>query len=253
MSAQQLNTSQLRKHLKNFQFDKLFVESLGWEYPKGQISETIAVEGNIIPYTRIAEKNGVPILQFNQRVRNQFNSKFNKKVFHKEVKKQFNKHIVLFSDKKNFFSLSYLSKEGQVRDHHTYFKGQNGDDFINKLTSIHFGIEDEPKIAEIGEKLEKAFDTEKVTKKFFEGFKSNHLNFQKYISGIEDKGEQKWFASLILNRLMFIWFLQKKGFVNNDFNYLETKLEEIKQKLGKDKYYSKFLTLLFLKVLPKNR
>ena len=166
-----------------------------------------------------------------------------KKKFHKGIgKQQSHNHIVLFSNKRTSFFLSYLSKEGQIRDHHSYFKGQNGDDFISKLAGIHFGIEDEPKIAEIGEKLEKAFDTEKVTKKFFEDFKNNHFNFQKYISGIEDEGEQKWFASLILNRLMFIWFLQKKHFVNNDIDYLQTKFTESKKR-GKDRYYSEFLKI----------
>ena len=246
MSTQKLNISHLRKHLKNFQFDKLFVECLGWEYPKrGQTSGKIQINGNSIPYLYIAEIGGASVLQFDQKVSNQFNSKSDKKKLHKEIEKQqCHKHIVLFSDEKNSFSLSYLSKEGQVRDHHSYFKGQNGDVFISKLASIHFGIEDEPKIAEIGEKLEKAFDTEKVTKKFFEDFKNNHFNFQKYISGIENEGEQKWFASLILNRLMFIWFLQKKHFVNDDVDYLQTKLTESKKR-GKDRYYSEFLKLLF--------
>ena len=251
MSIQELNTSRLRKHIKNFEFDKLFVESLGWEYPTGQTTGTIRIKNNIIPYSYIAQKNGVPVLQFKQEVSDQFISHSEKKKFHAEIKKQHNKHIVLFFNEKRSFSLSYLSKKGQVRDHHSYFKGQNGDDFISKLASIHFGIEDEPEIATIGENLEKAFDTEQVTKKFFEDFKNNHFNFQKYISGIENAEERKWFASLILNRLMFIWFLQRKGFVNNDRDYLQTKLAESKKR-GKDRYYSELLKLLFLKVLPKN-
>ena len=50
---------------------------------------------------------------------------------------------------------------------------------------------------------------------------------------------------------MFIWFLQKKGFVNNkDFDYLQTKLTESKQR-GKDRYYSEFLTLLFFEGFAK--
>ena len=250
MSTQELNTSQLRNHIENFQFDKLFVESLGWEYPTGQTSGTIKIKNNIVPYSCIAEKNGVPVLQFKQEVSDQFNSHSEKKKFHTEIKKQHNKHIVLFSNEKRSFSLSYLSKKGQVRDHHNYFKGQNGDDFISKLASIHFGIEDEPDIAGIGEKLEKAFDTEKVTKKFFEDFKRNHFNFQKYVSGIKAEEEQKWFASLILNRLMFIWFLQKKHFINDDVNYLQTKLIESKKR-GKNRYYSDFLKLLFFEGFAK--
>ena len=99
-------------------------------------------------------------------------------------------HLVLFSDDTTFFEISYLSKQDHLRKH-SYFKGQSGDDFISKLTNIHFGIEDEPKIKEIGEKLEQAFDTEKVTKRFYADFKNNHFNFQKYISGIKKRGRKK--------------------------------------------------------------
>ena len=49
---------------------------------------------------------------------------------------------------------------------------------------------------------------------------------------------------------MFIYFLQKKGFVNSDFEYLQTKLNESKKK-EKDKYYSEFLTCLFFEGFAK--
>ncbi|MCZ0932099.1 MAG: ATP-binding protein, partial [Oligoflexia bacterium] len=174
-----------------------------------------------------------------------------RKKFHKEIKNHHHKHLALFSDEKSFFSLSYLSKDEKVKAH-SYFKGQSGDYFISKLAGVHFGIEDAPDIVEIGNRLEKTFDTEKVTKRFFENFKNNHNNFLKYIDGIENEEEEKWFASLILNRMMFIWFLQKKGFVDEDFDYLETKLAESKQR-GKDRYYSEFLTLLFFEGFAKKQ
>ena len=98
--------------------------------------------------------------------------------------------------------------------------------------------------------MTRLFNTEKVTKDFYKDFKNNHFEFQKYISGIESKEDKKWYSSILLNRLMFIWFLQKKGFVNNDYDYLWTKLNE-SQEQGKDKYYSEFLTLLFFEGFAK--
>jgi len=245
-----MDISQLREHLKKFQFNKMF-EVLGWEHPTGSTSGKIKINEYFVPYSVIAEISHVPVLKFKQKNNLPFNSISisEKKKFHKELKNQHHKHLALFSDEKTSFSLSYLSKEGQVRTH-SYFKGQSGDYFISKLAWVHFGIEDEPNIADIGNRLEKTFSTEKVTKRFFESFKNKHNNFMKYTSGIETKEEKKWFASLILNRLMFIWFLQKKGFVNKDFDYLETKLKESKKR-GKDCYYSDFLKLLFFEGFAK--
>ena len=243
-----MNIPQLRCHLTKFQFQKLFVEDLGWDNPIDPASGRIEMSPAAASYSKIAEIGGVPVLKFDRTAFDRF-FKGNSKKFHQAVKKHYNKHLLLFSDEERFFTLSYLSKEGQVRSH-DWFKGQSGDYFISKLTAVHFGIEDEPKIAKIVENLENAFDTEKVTKRFFEDFKSNHSHFLNYISGIENSEERKWFASLILNRLMFIWFLQKKGFINGDFDYLQNKLKESKQK-GKDRYYQEFLTCLFFEGFAK--
>ena len=241
-----MNIPELRDHLKNFQFQKLFVESLGWENPD-PASGRIEMSGSSDSYSKIAEIGGVPVLKFNRTAFDRFES--NPKKFHKTVEKRYHKHLLLFSDEKSFFTLSYLSKERSVRTY-DWFKGQSGDYFISKLTGVHFGIEDTPKITEIGEKLEKAFNVEKITKRFYQDFKNNHFQFQKYISGIQTEEEKKWYASLILNRLMFIYFLQKKGFVSGDFDYLQNKLKESKGR-GKDRYYSEFLTLLFFEGFAK--
>ena len=49
------------------------------------------------------------------------------------------------------------------------------------------------------------------------------------ITGIADEHDRRWYASIILNRMMFIYFLQGKGFLNNaDTAYLQNKLAESK-------------------------
>lgn len=46
---------------------------------------------------------------------------------------------------------------------------------------------------------------------------------------------QRWYASVMLNRLMFIYFIQKKGFLDSDPHYLRTKLTQSQQR-GKDPF-----------------
>lgn len=230
----------IRTNLSDFNFKKLFIESLGWNNPD-QEEGSVKVNDENISYKMISELSGVFVLEFDT-----FN--VDKKLLHKKIKEKYYKHICIFR-KENACSWSYLSKDNEVRNH-DYFTGQNEDLFISKLAYLRFGIEDEPKILDVAEKLEKAFDNGPVTKDFFNDFRENIFDFQKYISGITNKEDKKWYASAILNRLMFIWFLQKKGFLDNhDYNYLENKLQK-NQDEGKN-YYSGFLQILFFEGFSK--
>ena len=65
-----------------------------------------------------------------------------------------------------------------------------------------------------------------------------------------DEEMQRWYASVMLNRLMFIYFIQKKGFLDNDTNYLRAKLAQ-GQEQGTDQYYKKFLCPLFFEGFAK--
>ena len=52
----------------------------------------------------------------------------------------------------------------------------------------------------------------------------------------------------MLNRMMFIYFIQKQGFLNRDTNYLHTKLLEVQEKQGRGRFqqfYYIFLRRLF--------
>ena len=63
---------------------------------------------------------------------------------------------------------------------------------------------------------------------------------------------ERWYASVMLNRLMFIYFIQKKDFLNNDPDYLRTKLGEPSQGgNGTDRYYTDFLCPLFFEGFAK--
>ncbi len=48
--------------------------------------------------------------------------------------------------------------------------------------------------------------------------------FLDFIKGIQPQGDREWYASLMLNRLMFVYFIQKKGFLDGDPDYLRNRL-----------------------------
>lgn len=91
-----------------------------------------------------------------------------------------------------------------------------------------------------------------IEEQFYDKFKKEHSSFLQFIKGISDQANQDWYASLMLNRLMFCYFIQKKGFLDNNKNYLRDKLKDCKAKKGKVKFYSfyrDFLLVLFHKGL----
>ncbi|WP_338421753.1 Eco57I restriction-modification methylase domain-containing protein [Nostoc flagelliforme] len=71
------------------------------------------------------------------------------------------------------------------------------------------------------------------------------------MKGIDNEIDRRWYTSVILNRLMFVYFLQRKGFIDNeDLNYLQNKLEQSKQK-SENHFYDEFLKALFFESFAK--
>ena len=80
-------------------------------------------------------------------------------------------------------------------------------------------------VAQAAKRLQDALDVETTTKKFFKEFQDEHARFLTLIDGIGDERDRRWYASVLLNRLMFIYFLQRKGFLDGGKQrYLQDKL-----------------------------
>src|SRR5579884_2192493 len=67
------------------------------------------------------------------------------------------------------------------------------------------------------------FDAERITTQFYLRFQQEHAIFQNAITGIASPIDRAQFASLLLNRLMFLYFIQKKGLLDGNINYLPDK------------------------------
>ncbi|MFL5702611.1 MAG: SAM-dependent methyltransferase, partial [Ktedonobacteraceae bacterium] len=111
-------------------------------------------------------------------------------------------------------------------------------------------------------RVRQAFDDERITKRFYDRFKTEHSHFLKFIQGITTQGDCEWYTSLMLNRLMFVYFIQRKGFLDTktlgqldgDRNYLTNRLKAWQQQNGRDSFHSfyrSFLLTLFHDGLSK--
>ena len=113
---------------------------------------------------------------------------------------------------------------------------------LEKMNALTFSIDENPTIIDVANRVNAAFlvNTTDVTKKFYQSFRKQHDMFVKGIENIAGKDEREWYASVMLNRLMFCYFIQKKRFLNFDENYLGNKLRETQAKKGKGRFYESF-------------
>ena len=129
-----------------------------------------------------------------------------------------------------------------------YETAEKADLLYSKIEGFSFNIGEDTTIVDLRSKVQGAFavNSEKITKDFYAGFKKEHSAFVKFISGIDDDIADKenknkhWYTSIMLNRLMFCYFIQKKGFLNLDFDYLRHKLEWVRKEQGENRFFNSF-------------
>jgi hypothetical protein len=132
-----------------------------------------------------------------------------------------------------------------------YASADKADFLFSKLPDFSFSLEEDTNIIDVTARVHKAFEvnSEKITKDFYTGFRKQHNSFVSFVQGIPDDADRKWFSSVMLNRLMFCYFIQKKGFLNFDPDYLRHKLQWTKLQQGVNQFYGTFykafLTHLF--------
>ena len=90
-----------------------------------------------------------------------------------------------------------------------------------------------PTLPDLTGRARAAFDVDKVTKKFYDRFKAEHAAFLKFVKGIKANADLQWYTSLMLNRLMFVYFIQKKGFLDGDTDYLRNRLLMVRRARAK--------------------
>ncbi|SDX78254.1 hypothetical protein SAMN05421644_11325 [Allochromatium warmingii] len=251
-----LKTENLRNHIQNFDFKSLFIEELGWSRVSGESSLTITAHQTEWVITCIAELSGVVVFLVDG-----LPDRDGRLAIYKELSNIAHENLVIFVDQVTAPTQSlwlWVKREGKkvFPREHLYVQGQPGDLFMSKISAIIVDINEFDEsgqfpLAQLVERMQAALDVERVTKKFFKDYDAQRLDFIELIDGILDVADRRWYASVLMNRLMFIWFLQRKHFLGHgDRDYLVTKLAESQQR-GKDRFYAEFLQALFFEGFAK--
>jgi hypothetical protein len=246
-----LNKQRIKEHLRKLDFKALFREELGWDNPKSR-PFTIDYQGQPFTLTPLAEKRGVQILLCSPDENGHIPDDKTLQQIDRQVEEYAQEHVLIFVDETREAQAWLWAK-------HEYHKptvyrirklrqGQSCELLAQSLLALAIELEQELTLTQpdVANKLKKDFDVEKVTKKFYDRFKKERAVFLDFIQGITVQGDREWYTSVMLNRLMFIYFIQKKGFLgttskhtlDGDPHYLRNRLKMSQEHNGSNTFHS---------------
>ncbi|MBI2864012.1 MAG: Eco57I restriction-modification methylase domain-containing protein [Chloroflexi bacterium] len=249
-----IDAARVRRYLRDFDLRSLFVEELGWDHHTQRLE--VQVDGESFTLAAIAHKRGMVVFLCSPAAGGRVPDYGARRKIERLVARSVHEHIIVFADREKTTQVWQWVKDEKPKPkacrEHTYHVDQAGEALVQKLRAIAFGFEEEETltIVHVAGRARAAFDVERVTKRFYDRFKAEHAAFLRFLRGIPDEEMQRWYASVMLNRLMFIYFVQKKGFLDGNPDYLRAKLGESKGR-GGDLYYSGFLCPLFFEGFAK--
>ena len=253
-----MNRKTFNQYIIEADFRTLFVSEMGWNNPTGATSlPEYSIDKKTLNITQIADRNGFQILHCE--IDHIPTSSFCKKL-DTRLRRNANDYILIFSTPTGIHHLWVVPvKKVEKRDlvMVEYTSVEQAEFLYQKEEGLSFDLDEQTTISDVIARVQEAFliNSEKLTKDFYTGFKKEHTHFAKFISGIDDQIDDKqnrnkqWYTSVMLNRLMFCYFIQKKGFLDGDVDYLKHKLEWTQHKRGEDRFfhtfYKGFLITLF--------
>jgi hypothetical protein len=236
-----MNRQQFNAYIQTADFVRFFNE-LGWDKAGNGYDVDIEIDETNFELKAAAQKRGFLIYtcSVNAMPPNSFFKKLDIR-----LRKYSNDYILVFREKDTEHHLWIAPvKTVEKRDlvSFEYATASQADFLFNKLASLRFNLDEEVTIVDVTTRIHSAFEVNaaKITKEFYTGFKKQHTAFSAFISGITVEGDKQWYVSVMLNRLMFCYFIQKKGFLDVDPDYLRHKLEWTTEQQGENKFFGSF-------------
>jgi hypothetical protein len=247
-----IDAARFQKLLEAFKLEQLFNE-LGWDHASLKPQE-LAVNGEAFTLTAVAQKRGVAVLRCSPDSGGNIPPRPTLLKIEKEALKLAHEHLLVFADAAQttltWLWVSRAPGQPTATRTHTWHKGTSGESLRQKLNQIVWALEEEEAITltDVITGLRRAFDRDKISKSFYEKFKAEHQAFADFIAGLTGTADKAWYASLMLNRLMFVYFIQRKGFLDGNINYLADRMQRVRSEAGEGhfhSFYRMFLRRLF--------
>jgi Eco57I restriction-modification methylase len=247
-----ISAGAMRQALRAFDFKTLMIENLGWDHIRGSL--VVEAADREYQLEAVAQKRGVVLYLCDPGDGGAIPDANTRALIDREVGKAKHEHILVFVDAAHEDQVWYWVRRhpGQplARRSHRYNITQPGDALIQKLSALAFSIDEEATLGltDVLGRIPQAFDVDRVTKRFYDRFRAEQQAFLGFVRGIESVDHRTWYSSVMLNRLMFTYFIQKKGFLDGDRNYFRNRMEMVRKLRGSGQFltfYRHFLLRLF--------
>jgi hypothetical protein len=237
-----LNTTRARDQLAKGNLRALFIEELGWDRHAATLE--VQVDGSALTLNALAQKRGMVAYECHATAGQGLPDYPRRRKIEHRVARSTHEHLIVFTDAANDTQIwQWVKREpgkpAACREH-TFHRSQPGDALLQKLEAIVFTLDEEDRLSlvDVTQRARAGFDVERVTKRFYDRFQKEHAAFLKFIAGITEAADREWYASVMLNRMMFVYFIQRKGFLDGNRDYLRDRLKRTRAQHGKDKFYS---------------
>ncbi len=244
-----MNRNTFNRCIKESNFRELFITEMGWNNYAGQSDiPTLYIDEVGYDMRTIAERNGFQILHCSV---GKIPTPTTCKKIDLKLRRWANDYICIYSiPESEHHQWVAPIKNVEKRELVTieYETAAKADFLFSKIGGLSFDLDERTTIMDVKERIQEAFaiNSADVTKSFYAGFQKEHKAFAEFICGVDDhiavkdNRNKQWYTSVMLNRLMFCYFIQKKGFLDNDVNYLRNKLEWCQREKGEDRFFSSF-------------
>lgn len=256
-----LHRQRAQKYLQQFDFESLFIEELGWD-GVDRVMLPFEMDGEYFEVVSIAQKRGFTVFKC---ITAEIPARPIRVKLDRQLTDYSKSHLLVFGDEgktqQEWLWLKPEIKQGKSKKgkgkstetgtstravrSHSYKVSQNPEALLQKLEALIVDLREEGNLThvDVAQKVKQGFDIDRVTKQFFQDFEGLHQTFCLAIEGIDSESDRRWYASVLLNRLMFVYFLQRRYFLDNqDALYLQNKLQFCQQE-GRNFY--EFLKELF--------
>ena len=250
-------------HIKQFQFKQLFNE-LGWDLPTQQQPFSVAVGATasttVWLLDVVAVKKGVQVLHCGADAQGRLPDYATRQKIERKVTPEVREHLIVFTDAAQTTQVwQWVSRlQGKTAQYRevVFRKGETPELLTQKLSRLHFTLDEEELLTVLGvtQRMDDAAPREKVTKKFYGDFEKQRKAFAEFINGIPATSEdQRWYTAVLIDRLMFLWFLQEKGFLDSKKDYLQSRLAAHIAAPVAATFYKSFLAPLFFRGFAEER
>lgn len=249
--------------LIKFRFKELFNE-LGWDSPAQQQPYTVAIGDEDWLLDVVAHKKGVQVLQCRPDADGRLPDYATRQKIERKITPDVREHLIVFTDQAQTRQVwQWVSrKQGETVQYRevVFNKGEAPELLTQKLSRLQFTLDEENQlnVVLVGDRVDDSAPREKVTKKFYGDFEKQRKAFAEFIDGIPLTGkdiseDQRWYTAVLIDRLMFLWFLQEKSFLDGKKDYLQSRLAGHLDAKHEVSFYKSFLAPLFFRGFAEER